>query len=79
MLQTTWQITEKDLGVLMDTKLNTSQKCALVKQKVNIILSCIRNVTSRLRQILLSLYPALVRSHRDFCFHQRAIKMIKGL
>jgi len=59
---------EKDVSVLVNKRLAMSQKCTFVAGRANGILGCIKKrMASRSREVIFSLYSAVVRSHLECC------------
>ena len=59
---------EKNLGIVVDHKLNISQQCDEATKEANTILGCInRSIVSKFRKVIVPLYSALVRLHLEDC------------
>ncbi|KAK4828139.1 hypothetical protein QYF61_023937 [Mycteria americana] len=59
---------ERDLGVLVDSRFNRSQQCALAAKRANRVLGCIKHsITSRSKEVIIPLYSGLARPHLEYC------------
>uniref|UniRef100_A0A7M4FDT0 Reverse transcriptase domain-containing protein n=1 Tax=Crocodylus porosus TaxID=8502 RepID=A0A7M4FDT0_CROPO len=61
-------VAERDLGVIADSRMNTSLQCEEVVSKANRTLSCIyRCITSKSKEMILPLCAALVKPQLESC------------
>lgn len=74
---------EKDLEILVESRLTLRQLCALVDKKVNEKECMKKSMASRLREVILPLFSALVGPHLEYYVQfwapqGRVMKMIRG-
>jgi len=59
---------ERDLGVLVDNRLNMSEERAAAAKQAKRMLACInKGITNRDKEVIIPLYSALVRPHLEYC------------
>jgi len=59
---------ERDLGVLVDNKLNFNEQCSKAVKEANSALGMIRrNIKTKSKEIVIPLYKALVRPKLEYC------------
>ncbi|NXK50795.1 TENS3 protein, partial [Chauna torquata] len=59
---------ERDLGPLIDSRLNEREQCALAAKRANRILRCIKHsIASWSKELIASLYSVLVLPHLEYC------------
>lgn len=59
---------ERDLGVLVDGKLNTSKKYALVAKRAIYILGCIKySIANQWKEVIVPICSALVQPLPKYC------------
>ncbi|RMC15022.1 hypothetical protein DUI87_07201 [Hirundo rustica rustica] len=63
-------ISEKNMGVLVDKNLDMNCQCVIEAQKAKRILGCIKSsMASRVREGIFLFYSAVVRPYLEFCVH----------
>jgi len=71
---------ERDLGMLIGSRLSRSRQGALAARRANHVLECIKhNITRWSKKVIILLYSALVQPHLEYCVQSRAPEFKKDV
>lgn len=65
---TDWEMSGRDLRVLVDSRLSVSQQCTLAARRANCMVGCVKHsIPNQSKEVILLMYLALVQPQLEYC------------